>query len=134
MKKRRPRGTACQFGKRCIAVGTFEGKRGCALHLADAMFASQVRAVGRCWATGYALPCEGYLECAHVISRRYKAIRWSFDNARCLCQAHHWYWTVRPQEWIEYVTERGINYWALHRRALDEPPERPLDVIARLAA
>lgn len=45
-------------------------------------------------------------QCAHIVSRRYRATRWSPDNAVCLCQACHMKYTFRPLEWEAWVEER----------------------------
>jgi hypothetical protein len=46
------------------------------------------------------------LQCAHIVSRRYHAVRWSLDNAIALCAGCHIYFTHRPIEW-----ERAIEQW-----------------------
>jgi 5-methylcytosine-specific restriction endonuclease McrA len=105
------------------------------LKTADAMFSKQIRARdGRCMGQGSGPACSGYLQCAHIISRRYRAVRWDEANAIALCQAHHVYWTHRPLEWQVWVFNQGIDYPSLRRRALNDPPEKPLDAIARMKA
>jgi len=46
------------------------------------------------------------VQCAHIISRRYDAVRWSMDNAVCLCAAHHMKFTHDPLGWEDWVDER----------------------------
>ena len=46
------------------------------------------------------------VQCAHIISRRYNATRWSLDNAVCLCAKHHMKWTHDPLGWEDWVEER----------------------------
>ena len=103
------------------------------LKRADTMFSRYIRdRDGRCMGQGSGPACSGYLQCAHIISRRYRAIRWREENAMALCQAHHTFFTHRPLEWMEWCTSEGIDWWALYRRALNDPPEKPADAIARM--
>ena len=46
------------------------------------------------------------VQCAHIVSRRYDATRWSMDNAVALCAKHHMKWTHDPLGWDDWVTER----------------------------
>jgi 5-methylcytosine-specific restriction endonuclease McrA len=104
------------------------------LKTADQLFSRYIRdRDGRCMGQGSGPACSGYLQCAHIISRRYRAIRWNEANAMALCQAHHTFWTHRPLEWQVWVfNHRGIDYPRLRWRALNDPPEKPLDAIARM--
>jgi hypothetical protein len=79
--------------------------------------------------------CNGYLQCAHLQSRRYKSIRWDDSNAVALCMAHHFFYTVRPLEWIDWVDRvqpSGLTWLELKYLAQNDPPERPKDALARL--
>lgn len=60
------------------------------------------------------------LQCAHVISRAYMAIRWDRRNAVCLCAACHTYFTRHPLEWQIWVEEKlGLQlYLTLRELAL----------------
>jgi hypothetical protein len=51
------------------------------------------------------LKCKGNLQSAHIISRTKLSIRYNLCNGRCLCQAHHTYYTFRSSEWIQIVTQ-----------------------------
>lgn len=64
----------------------------------------------------------GPLQWAHVVSRRYRAVRWDPTNAVTLCAGHHMYFTPRPLEWDAWVIARiGADaYSALKRRALED--------------
>lgn len=102
---------------------------------ADALFSAAVRARQRCEIGEWGLPgppCSGVLQCCHIISRRYRAIRWDEDNALCGCQAHHTYYTHRPLEWEEACRANGIEWDILRYRALNGPPDDPHAVIERL--
>lgn len=111
---------------------------------ADTLFSKLVRerAEGRCWAVGYVSPrgnhpaqCYPYqMQCAHIISRNYFAIRWSFDNAVCMCAAHHVWFTNHDRDWEDYVRYRGVDYDALHLRAVKGEPEKGRDALVRLRA
>jgi hypothetical protein len=99
------------------------------------------------------------LQCAHIWSRRYRALRWRFENAITLCQGCHLYFTLRPAEWAEWCEERvfselgpagsyvtgyktfvikgdrewpAFSYDDLRRRALNDPPEKAVAALARL--
>lgn len=58
---------------------------------------------------GWACRCCGsHLspQCAHIVSRRYSATRWSLDNAVCLCQRCHMRFTHDVLAWEDWVIER----------------------------
>lgn len=62
------------------------------------------------------------LQCAHLISRSYKAIRTNFDNAVTLCRGCHVKFTHRPLEWREWVEACFPGRWdALKAEALAYP-------------
>ena len=50
-------------------------------------------------------PCWGQLECAHLIRRGFKSIRWDPRNAVTLCSRHHQYFTSRPIAWRVWCDE-----------------------------
>lgn len=133
-KKRRAPGTACAFGKRCIAVTTVGKYRACAFHAADHVFAERVRASlgGACWAAGrHPTRCLGNLQCAHIVSRRYLSLRLSFDNAVPLCGAHHTFFTHRPADWEQACRDWGVDWDELRRRALEDPPIEPEEFLVK---
>lgn len=68
----------------------------------DRRFSAIVRSVGFCRACG----STERLQCAHIVSRRYLGVRFSFDNAMCLCASCHLKYTHRPLEWEVYITEQ----------------------------
>jgi len=136
--KRRPPGVGCRVvtKRRCSrdAITTVNGVRMCAKHAADALFAKATREAcdGRCWAEGAAgVKCNGKIQCAHLISRRYLAIRWDEANAMPLCAAHHTYFTLHPLEWEEFCRSAGVDWDDLRRRALNDPPMDPETVVKR---
>jgi hypothetical protein len=105
---------------------------------ADALFSAAVRSRQRCEIAEWGLagpPCSGALQCCHIISRRYRAIRWDERNALCGCQAHHTYYTHRPLEWDQAIIENlGVEYLShLRAKALADPPEDPKTAFNRLS-
>ena len=76
---------------------------------ADTAFSKFVRARdGRCLACG----STEFLQCAHIISRSYKAIRVDELNAVCLCRSCHLKFTHKPLEWVEWVEDNYPGRWA----------------------
>lgn len=131
-RKRRAPGTACSLGKTCLAVCVVEGRRLCAKHAADVVFASKVRASlgGACWAMNHPkVTCNGALQCCHRISRRYTSLRWSTDNAVPMCAAHHMYYTYKPLEWEDINRRSGVDWDRLRERALNDPPMDPVEYL-----
>lgn len=102
------------------------------MHAADRLFSQHIRQADRCWAYGYEFACNGGLQCAHLVRGRSRVLRWADDAAVCLCAGHHVWFTHHNDEWIAYVTDRGIDYSALLRRRESDPPIDPLAVIERL--
>lgn len=82
---------------------------------ADRVLAAYVKARDQgCAAEG---PHGGSLQWAHIISRRYRAVRWNSDNGVTLCARHHTYFTHRPLEWAAWVEARiGAEAFAALRR------------------
>lgn len=53
---------------------------------------------------------EGRMECAHIYGRAAKSVRWSMDNAVCLCHYCHMKFTANPLEftkWLEDTLGQG---------------------------
>lgn len=46
------------------------------------------------------------LQCAHIITRGYHAVRWDEDNAIALCRSDHVFFTHRPLEWENFIDNR----------------------------
>ena len=86
---------------------------------ADRLFSQHIRSSGLCEAEGYLFDCDGRLECAHWIPRRYSWTRTVQSNAFCICQKHHAWFTSHPdafQTWA--VEQRGLTaYKELRLRA-----------------
>jgi 5-methylcytosine-specific restriction endonuclease McrA len=100
-KVRRVRETCARV--RCKRPPRFAGY--CASHatkIADTLFSLMVRERdGRC------LNCSARsgLQCAHLVSRRYRAVRWNPDNAVALCFRCHKGFTEHPIEWRAWVDD-----------------------------
>lgn len=85
---------------------------------------------------GHCLNCGGhdFLQCAHIVSRDYKAVRCSPDNAVCLCRSCHVYFTHRKIEWDVWVeTMIGREaYDGIKSRALTYQTPDWFEVLERL--
>ena len=93
-------------------------KKGYWKNKCDLLFAGIIRErAGKCEETG-----SKYLpQCAHLISRSYRATRWDFDNAICLSAARHRYYTDRPLEWEKFIEDKmgRARFEMLKTRALE---------------
>ena len=82
---------------------------------ADRLFSLYIRARDR---RCQACPETTNLQCAHLISRRYHAVRWDPGNAVALCVADHKRFTEDPLAWDEWCEKRlGVEWAALKFRA-----------------
>ncbi len=104
---------------------------------ADRLFSLKVRARGHCelWLLNTNLRCEGNLQCCHIIGRRYRSTRWDEDNAFCGCQAHHTYFTHRPEAWFLAVEQIHPGLYGHLYNLAQQPWDKDLEaVLARLRA
>lgn len=138
-RKSRPRGTGCQLGRRCIAIGEYQSptwekpKRLCAKHMADTMMGDHVKAEeGCCRFCGTQGSEVNPLQWCHVLRRSYHAIRWDRDNSMVLCRTHHMMFTENPAKWEQWCLDVDIPWDELRVKALTGPPMQPLFVIERL--
>lgn len=83
----------------------------------DKKFRKIIHARGHCEAADLG-GCFGDLECSHRIKRGQKAVRWSEDNADCLCSTHHkllgpnrelYRDFVGHEKWDELETYKGVS-------------------------
>jgi hypothetical protein len=60
------------------------------------------------------------LDWAHILSRRYLAVRWDWRNSTTLCRTDHQKFTRRPEEWVVLCqTKMGMLAWEqLYNRAM----------------
>ena len=47
---------------------------------------------------------QGRTECAHIVGRREKTLRWCADNALCLCFQCHLHFTGNPLDFTAWLT------------------------------
>ena len=65
----------------------------------DKWFSEIIRSAGCC----FRCQSKEYLQCAHIVSRRYLQVRWDVNNSICLCRAcHHWA-HMHPVEWEAWL-------------------------------
>jgi len=67
----------------------------------DSLFSQYIRSIGEC----FRCQSQKNLQCAHIWTRGYKQIRWNPENALCLCQGCHLYFTHHPIEWQDFIEE-----------------------------
>ena len=86
---------------------------------ADRLFGKIIRSRARCEASWFRPPyCGGVFQTAHIVPRKYLSVRWEYDNAFCLCAAHHVYFTHFPLAWERFRDQKmGDAYFALRKRA-----------------
>lgn len=84
---------------------------------ADQVFSLWIRnRDGKCRGCG----TTKHLQCAHIVSRRYRAVRWTPSNAVALCRGCHMFFTMRPLEWDVWVVKNigATVYAGLKKQAL----------------
>lgn len=69
---------------------------------ADVLFSKLVRARGKCERCSKTIN----LQCAHILSRRYKNVRHDFLNALCLCGGCHLWWHHEPLAATKWFREK----------------------------
>ncbi len=114
----RVRGQSCRI-QRCKRRPSVDGL--CRTHAteeADKLFSLAVRSVGVCQIDDDR-PCNGNLQCMHILSRSFRAVRWDRNNALCGCAGHHKHYTENPAGWFLWVVDRmGLDeFQALYERA-----------------
>jgi hypothetical protein len=117
--------------QRCKKPARFDGL--CKTHAqrkADREFSMEIRERdGRCMAGRMVGPwpemmCNGGLQAAHLISRRYQATRHNPQNCVSLCAAHHRWLDLHPEEktqicrgWLGIKDYEELRLIALGRSA-----------------
>jgi len=72
--------------------------------------------VGSCEAAGWewngkVYSCSDRLEWAHVKSRRHISIKYDPENATCLCNTHHKFFTQHPDQWFKFIETKYPGRW-----------------------
>lgn len=60
---------------------------------------------------------DSRMECAHIYGRRLKSVRWSLDNAVCLCHWCHRVFTENPVQFTDWLNQ---YFGAGHLEILNE--------------
>lgn len=99
---------------------------------ADKLFSLWVRSHGAC--VSGREKHSGPLQCAHGISRRYRATRWDSRNAFSLCAGCHMFFTHRPLEWTDWLVRRlgATVYESLTASAMFGGKQDMAQVVAEL--
>jgi hypothetical protein len=58
-----------------------------------------------------AIKCGGGLQAAHLVTRGVKGTKFVLINGKCLCQAHHKYYTHRPEHWATIAQKLWPEEW-----------------------
>lgn len=102
---------------------------------ADVLFSKIIRSQGLCEADGYGgRRCAGRLETAHIISRRYNAVRTDTRNAFCLCSGHHFWFGSHPREFSRFISDTWAQeyYDQIYQKSLSPAKFKDLDWQARI--
>lgn len=96
----------------------------------DKLFSGKVRETGFC-ELKYKdhINCGGVLQCAHILTRGHHAIRWNFNNALCLCQGHHVWYTNNPNAWKDIVARLFPAKWGFVQKHQNEIWDKDLDKV-----
>lgn len=106
----------------------------CAEREADRVFSLWIRKRdGRCVVPG----CRSRrsLECAHILTRAHRRIRWAAENAVALCggqDGHHAYFTRAPAVWGDFIQETFPGRMVeLHHLSFNGPKADVGEIIRR---
>ena len=100
----KPKRTPKTRVRRGTRTSRHRAKRKSNLKLVDRLFSSYIRT-----RDDWACRCCGSvrnIQCAHVVSRRYRAVRWDSDNALALCSRCHVRYTYDPIAWQDWIDEK----------------------------
>jgi 5-methylcytosine-specific restriction endonuclease McrA len=90
-----------------------KSKRKAKLHDADRLFSQYIRTRDGWACTRCGSPFN--VQCAHLIGRAYRSIRFNPMNATALCSKCHIFYTHRPLEWMDYCEEKWPGRFATLR-------------------
>jgi len=78
---------------------------------------------------------QGRTECAHIVGRREKTLRWCADNALSLCHSCHRHFTENPldfTDWLrEHIGEGMLEILQEKRRGILKDNKSTRDEVAR---
>lgn len=78
---------------------------------------------------------DAKLECAHIVGRRERAVRWDTDNALCLCFVCHKYFTENPLDftaWLrQHVGDAHLEILSEKRRSIFKATDAERKLIAK---
>ena len=79
---------------------------------ADRLFSLKVRKIGYCQLLFQdKISCSQVLQCAHIIGRANKRLRWDEQNALCICSGHHVWYTHEPEAWRIIIKKEFPDKW-----------------------
>ena len=86
----------------------------------DTLFSKIIRARGCCEINHVTKCPSGPLQCCHIFSRSYRAVRFDERNAVAGCAGCHLFFTLNPEEWDDWRVEHlGIGlYEELRAKAM----------------
>ena len=70
----------------------------------DRLFSEMVRSLGYCEKCG----STQYLNCCHIISRKYGVTRTDFHNVYCLCARCHRYFHDYPRDFSHFISDSAL--------------------------
>lgn len=71
---------------------------------ADKWFSDVVRSKAN-YTCEHCRKTDSRMECAHIYGRRLKSVRWSLDNAVCLCHWCHRNFTENPVQFSDWLSQ-----------------------------
>ena len=71
---------------------------------ADKWFSDVVRSKAN-YTCEHCRKTDSRMECAHIYGRRLKSVRWSLDNAVCLCHWCHRNFTENPVQFSDWLNQ-----------------------------
>jgi len=93
----------------------------------DALISQKVRSIGTCQRCGNK---KGQMQCAHIISRTNRTLRWDLNNVLCLCPTCHFWAHQDPLGFTqlvqEFFPERYGYLWA-HKDTLTQRSAKGLE-------
>lgn len=87
-------------------------KQGIIIRKKDKEFSLKVRELGYCQLKGKdKIRCSEVLQCAHIVGRANRRLRWDIWNALCICAGHHWWYTNNPESWRDIIEREFPVSW-----------------------